>query len=56
MSILQEANKQNSDLSRMKARSELLKMLAEAEEDVKSEKLAPVSETFDKLKKLLYMT
>ncbi len=38
---------------RMKARIELLEMLSEAEDDVKNGRLAPVSETFDDLRKML---
>lgn len=37
----------------MKARIELLEMLAEAEDDVKNGRIAPVSETFDDLRKIL---
>ncbi len=37
----------------MKARVELLEILAEAEDDVKNERVAPISETFDDLRKLL---
>ena len=37
----------------MKARIELLEVLAEAEEDVKNDRVAPVSETFDDLRKML---
>lgn len=37
----------------MKARIELLEMLAEAENDVKNGKVAPVSETFNDLRKIL---
>ena len=38
---------------RMKARIELLEILAESEEDVKSGRVAPMQETFDDLRKLL---
>ena len=38
---------------RMKARIELLEILAEAEEDVKSGRVAPAQETFDDLRKML---
>ena len=38
---------------RMKARIELLEMLSEAEDDVKNGRLAPVSETFDDLRRKL---
>ena len=37
----------------MKARIELLELLAEAEDDVKNQRIAPVSETFDDLRVLL---
>ena len=37
----------------MKARIELLEVLAEAEEDGKNDRVAPVSETFDDLRKML---
>ena len=37
----------------MKARIELLEILAEAEEDVKNRRVAPVSETFGDLRKML---
>lgn len=37
----------------MKARIELLELLAEAEDDVKNQRIAPVSETFDDLRALL---
>ncbi|MDO4623240.1 MAG: type II toxin-antitoxin system Phd/YefM family antitoxin [Eubacteriales bacterium] len=37
----------------MKARIELLEILAEAEDDVKNGRVAPVSETFDDLRKML---
>ena len=38
---------------RMKARVELLEILAEAEEDVKFGRVAPVQETFDDIRKML---
>ena len=38
---------------RMKARIELLEMLAEAEDDVKQGRVAPLTDTFDDLKNLL---
>ena len=38
---------------RMRARIELLEILAESEEDVKSGRVAPVQETFDDLRKML---
>ena len=38
---------------RIKARIELLEMLAEAEEDVKFGRVAPVQETFHDLRKML---
>ena len=37
----------------MKARFELLEILAEAEDDVRSGRLAPLSETFDDLRSIL---
>ena len=37
----------------MKARIELLEILAEAEDDVKSGRVAPITETFDDLRKML---
>lgn len=37
----------------MKARVELLEILAEAEDDVKNGRVAPVTETFDDLRKML---
>lgn len=37
----------------MKARIELLETLAEAEDDVRSGRLAPLSETFDDLRSIL---
>lgn len=41
------------EYKRMKARIELLEMLAEAEDDVKNERVAPVAETFDDLRNVL---
>lgn len=38
---------------RMKLRIEMLEMLSEAEDDVKSGRFAPVSGTFDDLRKIL---
>ena len=38
---------------RMRARIELLEILAESEEDVKSGRVAPMQETFDDLRKML---
>ena len=38
---------------RMKARIELLEILAEADEDVKYERVAPVKDTFDYLRDIL---
>lgn len=37
----------------MKARIELLEVLAEAEDDVKNGHVAPITETFDDLRKML---
>lgn len=37
----------------MKARIELLEILAEAEDDVMNGRIAPISETFDDLRKML---
>ena len=37
----------------MKARIELLEILAEADEDVKYERVAPVKDTFDDLRDIL---
>ena len=37
----------------MKARIELLELLAEAEDDVKNGRVAPITETFDDLRKML---
>lgn len=41
------------EYKRMKARIELLEILAEAEDDVKNGRVAPVSETFEALRNLL---
>lgn len=41
------------EYKRMKARIELLEILAEAEEDVKNKRTAPISETFDDLRQML---
>ena len=41
------------EYKRMKARIELLEILAEAEDDVKNGRVAPVDETFDSLRNLL---
>lgn len=41
------------EYKQMKARIELLEMLAEAENDVKNGKVAPVSETFNDLRNIL---
>lgn len=41
------------EYKRMKARIELLELLSEAEDDVKNGRIAPVSETFDDLRKML---
>jgi len=38
---------------RMRARIELMEILAESEEDVKFDRVAPVQETFDDLRRLL---
>ena len=37
----------------MKARIELLEVLAEAEDDVKNGRVAPITETFDDLRNIL---
>lgn len=37
----------------MKSRIELLEILAEAEEDVKNDRVAPINETFDDLRAML---
>lgn len=41
------------EYKRMKARIELLEILTEAEDDVRNGRVAPISETFDDLRKLL---
>ena len=41
------------EYKRMKARIELLEILAEAESDVKNRRVAPVKETFDDLRAIL---
>lgn len=41
------------EYKRMKARIELLEILAEAEDDVRNGRVAPISESFDDLRKLL---
>ncbi len=41
------------EYKRMKARIELLEMLAEAEDDVKNGRVAPICETFHDLRNLL---
>ncbi|MBQ7066676.1 MAG: type II toxin-antitoxin system Phd/YefM family antitoxin [Lachnospiraceae bacterium] len=41
------------EYKRMKSRIELLEILAEAEDDVRNDRVAPISETFDDLRKLL---
>lgn len=41
------------DYKNMKSRIELLELLAEAEDDVKNGRLAPISDTFDELRTLL---
>ena len=38
---------------RMKSRIELLEILAEAEDDVRNGRVAPISETFDDLRQML---
>lgn len=37
----------------MKSRIELLEILAEADDDVKNDRVVPVAETFDDLRKIL---
>ncbi len=44
------------EYKRMKARIELLEILAEAENDVKNGKVAPICETFDELRDILGRT
>ena len=41
------------EYKRMKLRIELLELLAEAEDDVKNGRVAPITETFDDLRKML---
>ena len=41
------------EYNRMKARIELLEILAESEEDIRLGRVAPVQDTFDDLRKLL---
>ena len=41
------------EYKRMKSRIELLEILTEAEDDVKSGRVAPINETFDDLRQML---
>ena len=41
------------EYKRMKSRIELLEILIEAEDDVKNERVAPINDTFDDLRKML---
>lgn len=41
------------EYKRMKSRIELLELLAEAEDDVRNKRVAPISETFDDLRQML---
>lgn len=41
------------EYKRMKARIELLEVLAEADEDVKYQRVAPIKDTFDDLRRML---
>ena len=41
------------EYQRMKARIELLELLAEADEDVKNGRVAPIEDTFDSLRSML---
>lgn len=41
------------DYKTMKARIELLEILAEAEDDVKNDRIAPIADTFNDLRKIL---
>lgn len=41
------------EYKRMKSRIELLEILTEAEDDVRNERVAPISETFADLRKML---
>ena len=43
----------HEEYKNMKARIELLEVLAEAEEDVKNGRVAPITETFDDLRNIL---
>ena len=43
----------NEEYKNMKSRIELLEVLAEAEDDVKNGRVAPISETFDDLRAML---
>ena len=43
----------SEEYKRMKSRIELLEILTEAEDDVRNGRVAPISETFDDLRKLL---
>ena len=40
----------------MKARIELLEILAEAEDDVTNNRVAPITDTFDDLRKMLVVS
>lgn len=42
-----------ADYNEMKARIELLELLAEADEDVREGRVAPIDETFDDLRSML---
>lgn len=41
------------EYKRMKSRIELLELLAEAEDDVRNERVAPIGETFEDLRQML---
>ena len=41
------------EYKRMKSRIELLEILAEAEDDVRNGRIAPISKTFDDLRQML---
>ena len=41
------------EYKKVKAHIELLELLAEAEDDVKNKRMAPISETFDDLRNML---
>ena len=43
----------DEEYKRMKSRIELLEILAEAEDDVRNGRVAPISETFDDLRQML---